>query len=57
MTDRRPLVNISGQIKELPTGDLVDSVVLPTPSGALIDGGNPSTVTAGNLRIDFGSPT
>lgn len=26
-------------------------------SGALIDGGSPSTVTAGNLRIDFGSPT
>lgn len=26
-------------------------------AGALIDGGSPSTVTAGNLRIDFGSPT
>lgn len=56
MTDRRPLVIVSGVVKEIPTGDLVDSSALPT-SGGVVDGGTPSTVHTGNLRIDFGSPT
>lgn len=56
MTERRPLALVSGQIRELPTGDTLPADVVAT-GGALIDGGSPSTSSTGLLRIDFGAVT
>lgn len=57
MTDRRPLVNVAGTIREIPSGDTLPSDLIPAGSGALIDGGVPSTSMVGVLIIDFGSVT
>lgn len=57
MATHRPLVVVGGAVQQIPAGDTLDASLVPAQSGALIDGGAPSTVHTGNLRVDFGSPT
>lgn len=53
MAERKPLVRIDGETKQLPDGDVLDVVVQVV--GGDIDGGNASTTYAGVPIFDFGS--
>lgn len=59
MTERRPLVQIAGRIKELPVGDTLpgDGGGGGAPVGGDIDGGNATTTYEGVPVFDFGSAT
>lgn len=53
MAERRPLVRIGGETKQLPNGDTLDVSVQVV--GGDIDGGDSATSYAGVPVFDFGS--
>jgi hypothetical protein len=62
MTTRFPLApnDSTGVPTVITAPDTIDPSILPTSGGVssfAIDGGSPTTVYAGTLKIDFGGPS